>query len=236
MKSNETIVFAKGEYGNGILITEPRTNRILRLTSIQDTAQVFATVGTPPFGPANLFYGPNGNLFVTDFSGRSMLQLDFNGTSKTLFQLPGITLDPNQVLGAKGGTYGGGGFGGGGAGRDFIISTFTIGLPGEVFVYADDYTLIKRFPLGLDGVNLIGQGPIDWFGSDLYVPSTGGANNGDGGVYILSADGILRPFLLGIDAVSVAFDTTGIMGGGMFIADINDGGGAGRIWRVKKIP
>jgi hypothetical protein len=34
----------------------------------------------------------------------------------------------------------------------------------------------------------------------------------------------------------VAFDTENILGGGMFISDINDGGGAGKIWRVTVIP
>jgi hypothetical protein len=41
--------------------------------------------------------------------------------------------------------------------------------------------------------------------------------------------------MTGLDAVAVAFDTENILGGGMFVSDINDGGGAGKIWRITAV-
>jgi hypothetical protein len=84
----------------------------------------------------------------------------------------------------------------------------------------------------LDGINLVTVGPGGAFGSDPFIPSVGGAENGDGGLYTLNQERKFIPFMIGLDAVSATFDTDGILGGGMFVADINDGRGAGRIWRI----
>jgi hypothetical protein len=48
----------------------------------------------------------------------------------------------------------------------------------------------------------------------------------------MNPDGRLTRFITNIDATSVAFDSNGILGGGIFIADFNEELGAGKIWRV----
>jgi hypothetical protein len=77
----------------------------------------------------------------------------------------------------------------------------------------------------LNGPELLAFGPGGAFGTDLYVPTIGGVDNHDGLLYAMSPDGALAPFLIGVDAVSVAFDTENVLGG-MFVADINDSRGA----------
>jgi hypothetical protein len=67
----------------------------------------------------------------------------------------------------------------------------------------------------------------------MYVPTVGGAEQADGGLFICDPVFGLQSFLTGLDAAAVAFDTEGVLGGGMFVSDMNDGGGAARIWRIR---
>jgi hypothetical protein len=78
--SNESLVFAQGAYGDGLLISEPREQRILRLLS-DGTISTFATLGTAPFGPADITYGDDGMLYTTDFAGNRILRLLPDGSS-----------------------------------------------------------------------------------------------------------------------------------------------------------
>jgi hypothetical protein len=123
--SNETLVFARGEYGNGMLITEPLNLRILRLLP-NGGLTVFAELGTQPFGPAALFYDVNGQLYVTDFSSGNVLRVHPDGSNDIFVSILLPALSNRFTLGVKG-PYGGGGFGGGGASRDFLFTVFTGG-------------------------------------------------------------------------------------------------------------
>jgi uncharacterized membrane protein YgcG len=236
--SNETMVFARGAYGDGILITEPLEQRILRLRS-DGTRTTFASVGTAPFGPTGMNYGPDPQrefsegLFVVDSSGEQILLVDEDGETKDFVggggKSGGGGASGKWLMADPAGKYGGG----------FIFSTFNIPevFPntGAIFSISRDGTEVTELASGLNGVELLAFGPSRTFGSDLFVPTVGGAANADGGLFTLSTDGKLTPFMTGLDAVSVVFDSEGILGGGMFIADINDGGGAGKIWRVFEV-
>lgn len=87
---------------------------------------------------------------------------------------------------------------------------------------------------GIQGLNLIAEGPGGVFGSGLFLATIGGAANRDGSVLIVQPDGTTKTFLTGIDAGSVAFDNSGVFGGGMFVSDLNDQLGAGKIWRIRQ--
>ena len=73
--SNEALVFARGTYGDGMLISVPLKQQIMRL-SPNGTLTNFTSVSTAPFGPAGINFGPDplGEypevLFAADFSGK----------------------------------------------------------------------------------------------------------------------------------------------------------------------
>jgi hypothetical protein len=235
--SNETMVFAQGKYGKGLLVAEPLKQRIVRIVRGQ-RAQVFANIGTPPFGPAGLVYGPDRNLYVTDFSGAKVLRVDAKGNGRVFATVPVPDLGLGYVVGPKG-SFGGGDAGGGGAGGTWLVSTFTAGPQrtgsGAIYRISARGRLLKAVFKGMDGIELIAPGPGGPFGKRLFVPTTGGSANGDGGLYTVDTKkgGNARAFLTGIDAVSVVFDTKGVLGGGMFVSDINDNQGAGKVWWVR---
>jgi hypothetical protein len=97
--------------------------------------------------------------------------------------------------------------------------------------------------LAKPGVSLsLGQQTVNWnlkgayFAIDGVIPAL---VNNDGGVFTLDPNGTLTPFVTGLDATHVVFDTQGILGGGMFIADQDealDGSKPNTIWRVTAIP
>jgi hypothetical protein len=236
--SNEAMVFARGKYGRGILVTEPLNQRILRITPRGD-ARVFAFAGTKPFGATGLFYGADRNLYVTDFTGARVLRVFRQGNTRVFARIPLPSLGPGYVAGPKGGGFGGfggGGFGGGGAGGNFLVSVFTGGPQptglGAILTVSSSRA-VRRIFSGMDGIEFIARGPGGVFGQNLFVPTVGGSANGDGGLYTMNRRRAVRPFMTGVDAVSVVFDTKRLLGGGMFVADINDAGGAGKIWRVR---
>jgi hypothetical protein len=238
-RSNEALVFAHGEYGDGMLVTEPLQQRIVRLFP-NGSMTTFAKVGTPPFGPADLTYGADNLLYVTDFSGNSTLRVYPNGTSEIFAPLApeggagrpkGMIFDNKAVLP-----------------ENFVVSTFTLSelVPpqgeGAIYTVSPDGKNVTKIVGGLDGAELMALGPGGSFGSGLFVASIGTDLTADGAVFVLYAeqDGVLRftPFLRGVDATHVAFDNEGILGGGMFVADFADtpdnkeGRQAGRIWHI----
>jgi len=255
--SNEALVFAKGPYGDGMLISAPLKQQILRL-SPNGTLTNFTSVGTEPFGPVGIDFGPDplGEfpevLFAVDFDGDRILRVDPEGNS-TVF-----TECPSDLCG--GGSSGGGGASGkwfmfdptGRYSNGFIFSTYSFGVrdAGAILAISPDgknFTLIAgqdlnggkasafspTSDLSLDGVEILAFGPGGSFGSDLYVPTIGyDGLHGEGNLLIMSPDGRLTPFITNMDATSVVFDSNGILGGGMFIADFNEELGAGKIWRV----
>jgi hypothetical protein len=222
LHSNETMVFARGPYGQGILISEPldQTNTRLRPDG---SLSVFAEAGTEPFGPAGLSYGldPQGDLaealYAVDYSGGAIQHLSPDGSARG---------------------FGGGGVGGGGAsgkwllpdpfgsfGGGFLLSVFNTAedssASGAVLTRSPDAEAVGTLADSLNGPELLAFGPGGAFGTDLYVPTIGGPTPMTG-CTILCA---LSPFLTGVDAVSVAFDTENVLGT-MFVADINDSRGA----------
>lgn len=86
-ESNEALVFAQGDYGAGMLISDIRGQKILRLLS-DGTLTTFANVGSSPFGPAVLAYGPDGRLYATDASGGTVLRISPDGQSSVYATLP----------------------------------------------------------------------------------------------------------------------------------------------------
>jgi hypothetical protein len=241
--SNETMVFARWKYGKGILVSEPLTQRILRISPRGDV-HVFAKVGTKPFGPAGLLYGTDHNLYVTDFSGARLLRVSPRGKAFVFAKVPAEKPKPKPgtVAGPKGGFggFGGGSGGGGGAGGSFVVSTYAAGPEptglGAIYVVSPTGRSLKRLFKGMDGIEFIAPGPGGAFGKNVFVPTAGGDENGDGGLYTLDRRRAMRPFMTGVDAVSVVFDTKAVLGGGMFVSDINDSQGAGKIWRVRPTP
>ena len=148
--------------------------------------------------------------------------------------------DPTHRYGDPANRYGGG----------FVFSTFndTVQDAGVISAISPDGKNFRElagrglnssqgFPSeptgGLNGVEILALGPGAAFGSDLYVPTIGlNGLHGDGNLFIMSPDGKATPFIIHIDATSVAFDTDGILGGGMFVGDFNENLGAGKIWRI----
>jgi hypothetical protein len=216
--SNETMVFAHGAYGNGLLVTEPLARRIVRLLP-DGKRENFAVVGTEPFGPAGLFFNKDKQLLVADFSGNSVLRVLPDGKTKPLAHLPIPPAKAEYVDGPKGGFaggFGGGGFGGGGAGRDYLFSTYTDGPKpngqGKIYEISSTGDVQSIIKTGLDGLELIARSPGGKYGAGVFVPSAGnGEMNADGGLYFLNQQKKLSPLLTGLDAVSVVFDTHNIM-------------------------
>jgi hypothetical protein len=237
-KGVETLVFARGAYGQGMLLSEPQSMRINRLLG-DGTLTTFATLGTAPFGPTGLAYGPDNNLYVTDFTSGTVLRLLPDGRSDTFANVPLLARGKSDVTGAKGGSNEPTAFGGG-----LVVSTFSVRSRDAephrldaLYSVSPNGREVRALATGLTGVEFMAVGPGGAFGSDIFVAVHGTDLNGDGGVYKLAPDGTLTPFLTGIDATHVAFDTEGVLGGGMFIADINNPWGApefpvSKIWRV----
>jgi hypothetical protein len=232
-QSNMSMLFGQGAYGTGMLITAPAQTRILRLLA-DGTLGEFAKLGTPPQGPAIMAYGPGNSLFVTDRAGGTILQVLPSGQSSVFATVGGppgaMSSGPTGLINDVSGRYGGG----------LVVGTHhhlieTLSGPDAIFSVSSSGTLTP-LATGLNGVELLTLGPGGAFGADLFVATVGTRFNSDGAVYTLSPDGALTPFLTNIDAIHVAFDTEGVLGGGMFISDLTQRAGSGKIWRVTAIP
>ncbi len=239
----ESMVFARGAYGDGMLLTLPQATEIHRLLA-DGTLTTFASVGTAPFGPTVLAYTPDDQLYVTDFTGGNILRVEPDGSNEIFASLPLAASAVLDISGAKAlladtsGRYG----------RGLISATFSAAfddpqLHGLDAIYAvsSDGSEVTQLATGLTGIEFLTLGPGGAFGTNLFVAVHGSDLNGDGGVYTLSADGRLTPFMTGIDAMHVVFDTEGVLGGGMFVADLYNPLGApensaSKIWRVVPTP
>lgn len=171
--SNEALVFARGAYGDGMLISVPLKQQIMRLSS-NGTLTNFTSVGTAPFGPAGINFGPDplGEfpevLFAVDFSGNRTLRIEPDGSSTVFMECPSDFCDetpPSQTFTGGGGSSGGGGASGKWLMRDsttnyiraanytdgFIFSTFSFGIPdaGAILAIPSD---------GKNFTNLAGRG------------------------------------------------------------------------------
>lgn len=227
LENLEATLFATGAYGTGMLITRPINQQIIRLLP-NGSVTTFATVGTSPFGPAGMAYAPDGSLLVADYTGGNILRVASNGSSSIFASFPGdtiksvLTLDPG--LASR-------------FGAPILAGTFDDPSDTIFGVSADGKSI---FPIagGFTFLEFLTPGPGGRFGSNVFVSEFGPDNIVEGGkVSILAPDGTVTPFLTGINAADVAFDTTGILGGGMFISDFNGAGElAGKIWRVTAIP
>jgi hypothetical protein len=239
-KSNEALIFAKYKYGHGILVTEPLQQHIQRVLP-NGISRSFTTLGTAPFGPAVMTFGPDDFLYVTDPSSNNILRVYPDGKQEIFSNFSNSQLGPSEVKGIlydKDGIFG----------NNFIISTFNIVElkppqgDGGIYLVSPDGNNITRIVGGLDGIELLESGPGNPFYEGIFISSIGTDLNADGGVYILykEPDGVIRfiPFLMGIDATDVVFDTENVLGGGMFVADFGDtpdnkeGQKAGRIWHI----
>ena len=127
------------------------------------------------------------------------------------------------------------------AANRFIVSNFNFNSDpgtGNIFSVSNDGSNVEQIIGGLDGLQLLTQGPGGKFGNDIYVTSEGltplDADN-DGAVFRLNEKNELTPFITNIDASQVAFDTQGVLGGGMFVTDWEGtftGTGPEQIWQV----
>jgi len=231
----ENLVFARGAYGDGMLISEPSNNRLQRLLA-DGTLTTFASLGTAPFGPTGLAYDAGGNLYATDFLSGNILRVAPDGSSSILATIP-IPSIPDAFSGAKpiladlGGRYGSG----------LIVGTFSVTddaptLADILYLVSLDGSLIQPLAGGFSGLEFIALGDGGAFGLDLYASTIGGDANRDGGVFTVAPDGTVSPFLTSIDATHVVFDSLGVLGGGLFVSDFNESVGSARIWRITPVP
>jgi hypothetical protein len=232
-QSNEAMLFARGAYGEGMLVTDPLNQQILRITlegGGLTSESTFASGFTTPFGPANIAYGPDPNgilsevVYATDFSSGNIVVVYPNGTISPFASL-GDVFDKAGPVSAGHEEWGGA----------FLAADFNFDTPdiGTIYAISADGQDVNPVVTGLNWIELISFGPGGAFGSDLYVPTFnyGGLAN-DGTLYTLSPNHGLKVFMTGIDVASVAFDTNNILGGGMFVADFGGAEEAGKIWRI----
>jgi len=225
----ENLVVARGAYGEGLLLSEPQSLRILRLNA-RGEFDTFATLGAAPFGPAGLTFGSDGLLYATDFTGGALLRVHPGGRSERVASVPLPPQASATVIGAKPALRMPAARG---DGIVIVAGSFSArardavphGLDALHRVSLDGRSVTKLAD-GLTGLEFVTLGPGGAFGDGLFIATQGTDLHGDGGVFVLDAEGRLTPFLLGIDASHVVFDTAGVLGGGMFVADIANPWGA----------
>ncbi len=234
---NEAMVFAKGDYGEGMLITAPNELAILRLSANGELSTFIESVGTEPFGLTGMAYDDKGILRACDFEGRRVLHICPDKSTPVFVDLNVLGNGPNKPKGIAFNTDNA-------SGGEFVLGTFSAGeeLSGTDVVYsvARDGKSLQELSTGFDGLEFLTFGPGNEFGNFLYAASQATIKNADGAVYQIKPDGSTEPFVTNIDAVHVVFDVDGILGGGMLISDFNNGfengqpfPAAGRIWRVR---
>ncbi len=246
LNNPESILFARGAYGDGMLISEASELRILRLLS-DGTLATFASLGTPTFGPVGMVYGADDLLYVMDFLGGALLRVNPDGTSQLFASIPlpntaggppgsFVVAGVKPVIADTSGQYGGA----------FICGTFSVVVSDQpdllnedkIYLVSTDGTSVTAFVGGFNGLEFLTLGPGDIFGTELYVAEMGSNIKNDGNVYTVSPSGTVALFLSNIDATHVVFDTENVLGGGMFVAEFGNlcpASGqrrSGRIWRV----
>lgn len=233
----KSIIPAWGDYGEGLLATRPFDQTIAYMADLtgEEEPVTFAELEPGPTGPMSLVYGHDGLLYATGGGTGDLLRIYPDGEVELCAHvldivnpqdpLDGLTLDTS-------GKYGGG----------FIVSTFTWTFLEEntsdrIFAVSEDCETVTEIGSGLGFVEQLTLGPGGPFGEDLYIATMGTNHTGSGAVYTLSPDGEITLFMSGVNATHVVFDTGGILGGGMFVADIradeeNASIYPGVIWRV----
>lgn len=239
-KGIEIMVFARGKYGDGILVSELQSLRIVRVLP-DGTISTFAQVGTAPLGPTQMNYGSDGLLYVPDYTSGNLMRVYPDGKSEVYATVPVVARGRADVAGRKGNAEAQPMYQAGGG---FITSTFSTRSRNAephkldtIHIVSIDGRSVKELAAGFSGIEFLNFGPGGIWGSELYVSAQGTDLNGDGGVYIVKPDGKVEPFITGIDATDVVFDTEGILGGGMFVGDMYNPWGApdypsSKIWRV----
>ncbi|HWE35263.1 MAG TPA: hypothetical protein VG406_01725 [Isosphaeraceae bacterium] len=240
LPTNEALLFAQGGYGSGMFVSEPLDLAIKRLLP-DGTLTTFATVGKGPAGPFEMTYF-QGSLLVTDGSDGTIVRVNPDGSSHTFATIPIPPAGPDAFPGAQAiltlSSPAAARFGG-----PILASNFDDG-PGltqdSIFVVSADGKTVTTIASPVQKPTSLTEGPGGAFGNNIFVSQLGiNSQNSTGQVSILAPDGTLTPFLKGIDASDVVFDTKDVLGGGMFIMDGNGsptGDLPGRIWRVRAVP
>lgn len=108
----------------------------------------------------------------------------------------------------------------------------------SIYVIGGNGLIERQLLTGLSGLEFITSAPPGEFRllglseQQYFFATAGGSANSDGTVQAVDLTGKTVSFLGNIDAVDIAFDTMNVLGGGMFVTDINDRRGAGKIWQV----
>jgi hypothetical protein len=239
LPTNVGLLFAQGAYGSGMFISEPLDGTIKRLLP-NGTLTTFASNLAGPFQMTYF----QGSLLVADGIGSNghLLRIDPDGSSHTFASTPLPPVAPDvfscmksvmTLSPALAGQFGG----------PILAGNFDDGLgltQDTIYVVSADGKTVTPIVTPVQKPSSLTEGPGGAFGSDVFVSQKGISNqNETGHVSILKPDGTLTPFMSGIDAADVVFDTKGILGGGMFISDSNGsstGALSGRIWRVTATP
>jgi len=222
--SNDTLLFAKGAYGDGMFVSVATELAIKRLLP-DGTLSTFASLGSPFFGPSEMVYFPDESLLVAGGSDGKIYRVAPDGTSSVFGSIP-LPIAPislvkgllplSDPLAAQ--------FGGPLLAANFDKPDRPFTTPDfadSIFVVSADGQTVKPIATGIQTPNFLIEGPGGAFGSNVFVPQVGTNAPGDGEVSILRPDGTLTPFVTGLNAADVVFDTQGVLGGGMFISDLN---------------
>jgi len=237
LSNPEGLILAQGEYGEGMFIAELTGFGISRVTP-ELTLEDFLLPDIPPFGPTQMAFTPEGILLAIDFFGNSLVMINPDGTSSVITAIPppptplaGVAAaksTPIVFTAASRTLYG----------ADVLVGQFSITdatpdplMDNSIFKIIGG-EIVGTLVSGLSGLESMTIGPGGSFGDELYIAELGGDGNANGAVSIVTPEGIVIPFMSNIDAATVAFDTKGILGGGMFVSDFNDGLGSGKIWHV----
>lgn len=233
-----SLVFAEGEYGEGILFSEIGAQRIARLLP-DGTVTTTAELERFPF---QLTYGPEGLLYFTTFDGGEIRRVTAEGVEEIFATVPLPETGGAEVLfsGVEGLLYDeSGAFGGG-----LLASTYTTApledepLQVDVIyhVSADGSAVTNLLPddQRLSAIVQLAPAP----NGQVYVPTFGSEAAGDGALYRLSPDGSLETLATQLDA-EFAFwlsPAQSPQGYGLYVCDWNGTGDSespGLIWRIR---
>ena len=96
---------------------------------------------------------------------------------------------------------------------------------------------VNTFSGGHTGVEMLTFGDGGRFGSDLFVSTIGRLDvDQDGSVFTLDPAGHQRPFIGGVDASVIVFDTARVLGGGAFVIDALNNQSVMSIWHITAVP
>lgn len=235
----ETLLFGRGDWGDGLLATRPTGLDIVSVSPDGELESVVDPVGYEsveeaptlteaegiPFGPTGMDHGPDGRtLFVSDFLGKRVVQITPGGE---VVASHGIGSFAKPIVeGTIPQRYGGALVTG-----SFVIPPNPRG-EGFIAVVTEDGE-VNRLVEDVGGLEFMTPSPGGAFGEDLFVANIGSIEDDDGGIRTLTPEGEFEPFLSGLDPVNVAFDSAGVVGGGMLVSEFTFES-PGRIYRVRR--